>query len=97
NLLKKTKKIKKEDLAASFQHSLAMGLAEMAVLASEKAGVNTVGVSGGVFVNRYITSTIHRYLKGRGIRFSAHEIVPPGDGGIALGQSVIAVMSHSGA
>lgn len=93
NLMKKSRK---SDLASSFQGTLARGLADIVMYAVDDTGIDTVGVSGGVFVNRHITKTIREHLKREKpkVRFLMHRLVPPGDGGIAIGQSVISVTSR---
>jgi hydrogenase maturation protein HypF len=47
-------------------------------------------LSGGVFQNRYLTERAAAVLESRGFVVYAHRQVPPNDGGIALGQAVIA-------
>jgi hydrogenase maturation protein HypF len=47
-------------------------------------------LSGGVFQNRYLTERAAAVLESRGFVVYTHRQVPPNDGGIALGQAVIA-------
>jgi len=85
--------IRKQDLALFGQRFLAEGVSEMAIRVAQDQGIGKVGLSGGVFVNGYITRSIVRNLEGAGLRVLLHRFVPPGDGGSAVGQSVLA-LSH---
>jgi len=85
----------KTDLAYAFQLSLSEGLAEMAVKAAQSEGIKTIAFSGGVANNHMITETIRRRVEANGLRFLRHRRVPAGDGGISLGQAVVAALKES--
>lgn len=53
-------------------------------------GVDTVVLSGGVFMNAVLTEEVPERLRRAGFRAYRHEIVPPNDGGLCLGQLAIA-------
>jgi len=78
------------DLAFSAQSYLAHGLAQLAVSEAKRLKIDVVGFSGGVAYNEHITQVIRKAVKENGLRFVVHELVPPGDGGISLGQAVVA-------
>lgn len=78
------------DVAATAQDALARGLASIAVDAARERDL-PVGVSGGVAVNEAIVGTIGEQVRGAGRAFLAHETVPPGDGGLAYGQALVAL------
>ena len=78
------------DTCATAQHAFAIGIAEIARQVAEKTGITTVGLSGGVAVNQQIMRDIQEYILSHKLNFIYHTKVPPGDGGISLGQSVIA-------
>jgi hydrogenase maturation protein HypF len=78
------------DLACSAQSYLAKGLAELAVEEAERLNIKTIGFSGGVAHNEHITLTIRRIIEANGFKFLVPNLVPPGDGGISLGQALIA-------
>ena len=74
------------DLAYTTQYLLGKALAEAAL---EACDFNVVMVSGGAAVNDYIVKGIKDALRGS-IRVVLPRGIPPGDGGISLGQAVIA-------
>ncbi len=78
------------DLACSAEAYLAKSLAELAVDEAREMGVNTVGFSGGVAYNGHFTSIIQRIVEENKLTFLFHNQIPPGDGGISLGQAVAA-------
>jgi len=83
------------DLAYGFQAALSEGLAEMAVGTAQSEGVRAVAFSGGVANNHMITETIRRRVEAHGLRFLRHRRVPAGDGGVSLGQAVVAALRES--
>ena len=52
--------------------------------------INDVALSGGVFQNSYIFVGLVTALEKQGFKVYTHSIIPTNDGGIALGQIVIA-------
>jgi len=85
----------KADLAYRFQADLSEGLAEMAVRTALSEGIKTVAFSGGVANNNMITETIRGRVEAHGLRFLRHRRIPAGDGGISLGQAVVAAIRES--
>lgn len=55
-----------------------------------ETGLNRVALSGGVFQNSIILTGIIRLLKEQNFQVFTHHLVPTNDGGISLGQAVIA-------
>jgi len=82
------------ELARALQGAVAEGLSEMALRASEEQGLGTVGFSGGVAYNEMINAIIRNRVEERGLRFIRHRQVPPGDGGVSLGQAVVASLKE---
>jgi hydrogenase maturation protein HypF len=65
-------------------------LAELAVAVARRVGIATVVLSGGCFQNRLLLDRARRLLRTAGFEVRTPHRVPPNDGGIALGQAVIA-------
>lgn len=78
------------DLAYSIEDALAVGVAELAVSAAKKRNIDVIGLSGGVAYNGHITGRIGEIVKNAGFEFITHNKIPCGDGGISLGQAVVA-------
>lgn len=56
----------------------------------QETGLNKVVLSGGTFQNRYLLANLEPALTNSGFKVYAHSRIPSNDGGIALGQLVIA-------
>ncbi|MEF8881230.1 MAG: carbamoyltransferase HypF [Halapricum sp.] len=78
------------DLAATAQEALAHGLTDIAIETATDSGVDATGFTGGVAYNDAITRVIRRRVENTGLEWLCHEQVPPGDGGIAVGQVTVA-------
>ncbi|KXA91677.1 hypothetical protein AKJ57_00265 [candidate division MSBL1 archaeon SCGC-AAA259A05] len=81
---------KREDIAATAQDVLARGLAEIAVDCAEDLHIDIVALSGGVAYNDAISRRIRESIKESELEFITNERLPCGDGGISLGQLVVA-------
>lgn len=79
-----------EKMAARFHRTLTMMFADALLMAAKKTGGRQVALSGGVFHNQVLLYWLSTELKRRGFKVYHHQMVPPGDGGISLGQAVIA-------
>jgi hydrogenase maturation protein HypF len=81
-------KVPRKHIAAAAQLAVARGLALIAIDVASSSGIEVVGASGGIFYNRAITEAVRREVEGAKLRFVRHEILPPGDGCISVGQAV---------
>ena len=79
-----------ELLSARFHAGLADTLVRAARLVRDERGLDTVGLTGGVFQNVVLLSLATERLRAAGFRVLTHRLVPPNDGGIALGQAAVA-------
>jgi hydrogenase maturation protein HypF len=73
-------------IAAKFHNALVNWILAVA----QAADVDTAVLSGGVFQNGYLTARTVAVLEQRGLRVATHHQVPPNDGGLSLGQAVLA-------
>ena len=78
------------DLAYAAEDALARGVADAALRAAAKTGIDVVGLSGGVAYNDHIVRRIRQVIEDTGCVFITHKRVPCGDGGVSLGQAVVA-------
>ena len=65
-------------------------LVQSASEAADSAGIDTLGLTGGVSYNYTISRIFIDLVKESGHRIALHEDVPNGDGGVSLGQAAIA-------
>ena len=77
-------------IAARFHAGFAEGLCGLAAEAASGQDVDTVALSGGVFQNRTLFEAVAARLRDAGLQVLTHRRVPTNDGGIALGQAVMA-------
>jgi hydrogenase maturation protein HypF len=77
-------------IAARFHNGIAALIEDGCVLARERHGLDTVALSGGVFQNLLVTERAAARLAARGFRVLLHSRVPCNDGGLSLGQAVVA-------
>jgi len=79
-----------EVIAARFHHGVAALIEAGCLLTRERSGLATVALSGGVFQNQLLLRGAVRRLEARGFRVLLHSGIPCNDGGISLGQAVVA-------
>ena len=77
-------------LARAFHETCAAMLAEVVENAAAETGISRAVLSGGCFANRLLLELLVERLLARGLQPVSHRDVPTGDGGIALGQAVVA-------
>jgi hydrogenase maturation protein HypF len=66
---------------------------ESCQIVSQKTGLQHVVLSGGVFQNRLLLRKTVGWLEAGGFKVFTHRQVPTNDGGISLGQAVVANFS----
>jgi hydrogenase maturation protein HypF len=77
-------------IALAFHEAVADLIARMADGLRATTRLSQVALSGGVFQNVLVTRLARTALAERGFSVLTHRLVPPNDGGLALGQAVIA-------
>ncbi len=77
-------------ISAKFHNAVAEMVSGVCCLIRERDGLSKVALSGGVFQNIYLLKRTLSHLRRRGFEPYIHHQVPCNDGGIALGQAVVA-------
>ncbi|MGH9107881.1 MAG: carbamoyltransferase HypF [Acidimicrobiales bacterium] len=80
-------------IAAGFHRAVAGLVGETAERERRRTGINRVALSGGVFQNTLVVRLVRAELAQRGLAVLTHRVVPPNDGGLALGQAAVAASS----
>jgi hydrogenase maturation protein HypF len=84
-------------MSARFHKGLAKVIVQMIdklCTRDDEIWLNTIALTGGVFQNRIIAELVESSLVARGYNVLTHHQVPANDGGIALGQALIAAAQH---
>jgi hydrogenase maturation protein HypF len=77
-------------MAARFHQTLVQSIAAAARRLCQDRALDTVVLSGGVFQNRLLLQGLHDALAGTGLCVLAPRQIPANDGGLALGQALVA-------
>ncbi len=77
-------------VSAKFHNALANWILAIA----RTTAIPSVVLSGGVFQNAYLIRRTRRLLEAEGFGVFTHRQVPANDGGLSLGQAVLAGMTH---
>jgi hydrogenase maturation protein HypF len=78
------------EISGKFHRTISRIIVETCETIRSKEKLNRVVLSGGVFQNIFLLSLITEGLKKSGFDVYTHHLVPTNDGGISLGQAVIA-------
>ncbi len=77
-------------VSRGFHNAMALMIASVCGALRERNGLDKVCLSGGTFQNFTLLAQAVRLLRQRGFQVFLHSLVPPNDGGLSLGQAVIA-------
>jgi hydrogenase maturation protein HypF len=80
--------VPKEIIAKKFHNTIVKIIIFVAELLKKQTGISHVALSGGVFQNSILLENSFYKLQERGFTPIIHQLVPPNDGGISLGQAV---------
>ncbi len=76
-------------ISARFHKGLSLAIQQMATQLANSHSINTIALSGGVFQNKTLFEDVKQGLEQQ-FTVLTHKNVPANDGGLALGQAVIA-------
>jgi hydrogenase maturation protein HypF len=79
-----------KDIARAFHRTLGHIMKALSVSLRDETGINTICLSGGTFQNAVLLSEALPLLRAEGFDVFQHSRVPANDGGVSLGQAVIA-------
>jgi hydrogenase maturation protein HypF len=77
-------------ISLRFHNTVCNMVKKLCILLRNNYKINKICLSGGVFQNRYLNSHIHSILERQRFVVYSHNRAPTHDGGIALGQAVLA-------
>jgi hydrogenase maturation protein HypF len=86
--------ISSSEIAAKFHQSLAITTVKIVKQLKQENQFNQVVLTGGVFQNQILLQQVKMQLEKLEINVLTHSIVPTNDGGLSLGQSVIAAAKY---
>ncbi|MEP7091135.1 MAG: carbamoyltransferase HypF [Nocardioidaceae bacterium] len=81
-------------VAARFHRGVAELMVTLAEHERARTGLATVALGGGVFQNALLLETGTRLLEDAGFTVLRPRLLPPNDGGIALGQVLVGAVAH---
>ncbi|HTW08358.1 MAG TPA: carbamoyltransferase HypF, partial [Acidimicrobiales bacterium] len=87
----------RDAVAAAYHRAVASLIADLAFWLSRETGLQGVALSGGVFQNVLLLGLARDALAAKGLSALEHRLVPPNDGGLALGQAAVAAARAAGA
>lgn len=79
-----------EIMAARFHQGIIDAVTRTALLLCQEQQLDTVVLSGGVFQNRILLEGVSDRLRQQGLNLLSPRLVPANDGGLSLGQAVVA-------
>jgi hydrogenase maturation protein HypF len=82
-------------ISRRFHATLAEMIAAVCARIGQVTGLRDVVLSGGVFLNALLTHDASARLARAGFRVHRHRLVPPGDGGLSLGQIAVAASIYA--
>ncbi|AKH19455.1 carbamoyltransferase HypF [Sedimenticola thiotaurini] len=77
-------------MAARFHQGIIDAVTRTALLLCQEQQLDTVVLSGGVFQNRILLEGVSDRLRQQGLNLLSPRLVPANDGGLSLGQAVVA-------
>lgn len=78
-------------IAGRFHRAVAAAITETCAGLRVRHSLREVVLSGGVMQNDFLLGLLHESLHSKGFRVHSQQLVPPNDGGLALGQAAVAL------
>jgi len=78
------------EISARFHATIVRTISELTEFIAKEAGLDRIALSGGVFQNAILLAGLSQELTRRGFQVFSHSHIPTNDGGIALGQALVA-------
>ena len=88
-------KVAPEIIATKFHNGLVKIIVKLAEKLCQEHGIKQVALTGGVFQNQIILKQVKIGLQDMGVNVITHSLIPPNDGGLSLGQAIIAAANSS--
>ncbi|MBU0969689.1 MAG: Sua5/YciO/YrdC/YwlC family protein, partial [Proteobacteria bacterium] len=82
------------EIAGKFHQGLVAAFVKAASRVGRDTGIRQAVLSGGVFNNTLVLNPTILELENKGFTVYTHSLVPTGDGGICLGQVLVAAAQH---
>jgi hydrogenase maturation protein HypF len=82
------KGVSPEEIGMKFHNTVVDIIVKTAQTLRDRTGIGKVALSGGVFQNKILVEKAFKKLSSLGFKPIIHQLVPPNDGGISLGQAV---------
>ena len=82
--------VDRETISRKFHNTLVRVFVDACVMLRNGRKLNRVVLSGGVFQNAFLLDQLERILADMGFEVYSHSLVPTNDGGISLGQAMVA-------
>jgi hydrogenase maturation protein HypF len=89
-ILEDSSRLKSSIISAKFHNTVAQVILEVSQQIRKETSLNKVILSGGVFQNKYLLEKSSYLLSRNKFKVFTNRVVPSNDGGISLGQLVIA-------
>ncbi|MBU4013619.1 MAG: carbamoyltransferase HypF [Proteobacteria bacterium] len=77
-------------ISGKFHMTLIKLFSELCEVIRKESGLNRIALSGGVFQNSILLTGLIKALEGKSFEVYMHSKIPTNDGGISLGQAVVA-------
>ncbi len=89
-IVKDIHRLKVSLISAKFHNTVAQVILQISERIRQEASLNKVVLSGGVFQNKYLLEKSTGLLNRKGFSVFTNHLVPANDGGVSLGQLIIA-------